>query len=82
MQVDKARQRLIQIDADALKAIRSKQAARMVLSKEAEMVKNLVAEGLLTTKNAEEFLEQITNDTANIERERNLMHRYSTPGLS
>jgi polyhydroxyalkanoate synthesis regulator phasin len=48
----------------------------MVLSKEAEMVKNLVAEGLLTPKNAEEFLEQIINDTANIERERNRMHRY------
>lgn len=60
---------------ETVSAIRSKQAARMVLAKEAEIVKNLVSEGLLTPQYAEAFLEEISHDTARIERERDLMYR-------
>lgn len=56
-------------------AIRSKQAARLVLAKEAEMVRNMVQEGLLTPHHAEEFLEEISHDTQRIEQERNRMYR-------
>jgi polyhydroxyalkanoate synthesis regulator phasin len=63
------------MDKETVAGIRSKQAARMVLAKEAEMVKNLVAEGLLTSKNAEEFIEEISEDTHRIEKERNRLYR-------
>jgi hypothetical protein len=63
------------MDSEDVAAIRSKQAARMVLAKEAEMVKSLVDEGLLTPKNAEEFLENISRDTRKIEKGRNKMYR-------
>lgn len=61
---------------ETVTAIRRKQAARMVLAKEAEIVKNLVSEGLLTPQYAEEFLEEISHDTSQIEREREQMYRY------
>jgi polyhydroxyalkanoate synthesis regulator phasin len=64
------------MDKETVAGIRSKQAARMVLAKEAEMVKNLVAEGLLTSKNAEEFIEEISEDTHRIEKERNRLYRW------
>ena len=73
--MEEAKQRLQQMDTETVSAIRSKQAARMVLSKEAEMVKNLVNEGLLTPKYAQEFLEEISEDTSQIEKERNMMYR-------
>jgi polyhydroxyalkanoate synthesis regulator phasin len=63
------------MDHGAITAIRSKQAARMVLAKEAEMIKNLVNEGLLTTRHAEQFLEEISNDTHRIEKNRNKLYR-------
>lgn len=63
------------MDPEAVAGIRAKQAARMVLAKEAEMVKNLVSEGLLTAKHAEEFLEEISRDTHRIEKERNRLYR-------
>ncbi len=73
--MEEAKQRLQQMDLETVSAIRSKQAARMVLSKEAEMVKNLVNEGLLTPKYAQEFFEEISEDTSQIEKERNMMYR-------
>lgn len=72
--VEKAKRRLSSMSSDTVAAIRSKQAARMVLAKEAELVKNLVQEGLLTKGHAEEFLEEITDDTAKIEEKRNRMY--------
>jgi polyhydroxyalkanoate synthesis regulator phasin len=47
----------------------------LVLAKEAEMVKSMVQEGLITSNHAEEFLEEIGSDTARIEKERNRMYR-------
>lgn len=76
--VEEAKQRLQHMDLETVSAIRSKQAARMVLSKEAEMVKNLVNEGLLTPKYAQEFFEEISEDTSQIEKERNMMYREHT----
>lgn len=73
--VSKAKQRLNEMSAETINAIRSKQAARLVLAKEAEMVKAMVQEGLLTSHHAEEFLEEISHDTQRIEKERNLMYK-------
>lgn len=64
------------MDSETVTGIRSKQAARMVLAKEAEMVKSLVEEGLLTPKHAEEFLEEISYDTGKIEKDRNKLYKY------
>jgi polyhydroxyalkanoate synthesis regulator phasin len=47
----------------------------MILAKEAQLVKSLVEEGLLTPKHAEEFLEEISKDTHRIEKERNQLHK-------
>jgi len=63
------------MSTDTVAAIRSKQAARLVLAKEAEMVRNMTEEGLLTSKYAEEFLDEIEKDTRSIERQRNKMYR-------
>eukprot|EP01038_Epipyxis_sp_PR26KG_P010392 gene10392-13958_t len=73
--VMRAKQRLENMPAQSVSAIRSKQAARIVLAKEADMVKNMVQEGLLTNSHAEEFLDEIRHDTDQIERKRNKMHR-------
>lgn len=73
--VERAKRVLSEMDPEAVAGIRAKQAARMVLAKEAEMVKNLVSEGLLTAKHAEEFLEEISRDTHRIEKERNRLYR-------
>jgi polyhydroxyalkanoate synthesis regulator phasin len=70
-----AKLRLEAMSVDTITAIRSKQAARLVLAKEAELVKTMVREGLITSNYAEEFLDEIGSDTARIEKERNLMHR-------
>lgn len=59
-------------------AIKSKQAARLVLAKQAELVKHMVSEGLLTTRHAEIFLEEISQDTQRIEQERNRMYNQLT----
>ena len=48
-----------------------------MLAKEAEMVKSMMQEGLITNNHAEEFLEEIGEDTARIEKERNRMYRYA-----
>jgi polyhydroxyalkanoate synthesis regulator phasin len=73
--VEKARRMLLAMNAETVSAIRSKQAARLVLAKEAEIVKNMVNEGLLTPQHAEEFLEEISKDTERIEKERNRMYK-------
>lgn len=52
--VQLAKRRLAAMPADTVAAIRSKQAARMLLAKQAELVRNMVQEGLLTPKHAEE----------------------------
>ena len=68
---------LDRIPTDTITAIRSKQISRTILAKEAEMVKHMVHEGLLTSKHAEEFLEIITQDATKIENQRNKMYRYA-----
>lgn len=61
---------LAQIPQDTIAAIRSKQVAQTLLSKQAEVVKDMVREGLLATKHAEQFLEEISEDASNIETDR------------
>ncbi len=69
-----AKKQLNKINETTVAAIRSKQAARLVLSKEAEMVKTMVHEGLLSSQHAEEFLEEIGRDTERIEYDRSRMY--------
>jgi hypothetical protein len=73
--VAKAQQRLDSIAKSTVTAIRCKQAASSLLSKEAHIVHNMMSEGLLTEEHAEEFLSEITDDAARIEWERNIMYR-------
>eukprot|EP01031_Cornospumella_fuschlensis_P033524 gene33524-40559_t len=73
--VEIAKARLAQINLETVAAIRSKQAARLVLSRQADLVKTMMNEGLLTAAHAEEFLAEITRDTQRIEKERYRMYK-------
>lgn len=55
--------------------IRTKQAARALLSKEVELIKHMVEEGLLSEKHAEQFLQEISDDAAKIEKQRKALYR-------
>lgn len=61
---------------DTVAKIRAKQAAALVLTKQAELIKTMVSEGLLTTLHAEEFLEEISNDLQRMDKDRNKMYWY------
>lgn len=63
------------MNAETVAAIRTKQAAALILNKEAEMVKNMVNEGLLIPSDAEEILELISKDMLKIDKKRNQMYR-------
>ena len=52
--VEVAKRRLEAMSARTVAAIKAKQSARMVLSKQADLVKEMVKEGLLSEKHAEE----------------------------
>lgn len=41
---------------------------------QAELIKNMVDEGLLTTQHAEQFLEEIGNDLQKMDKDRNKMY--------
>lgn len=60
---------------ETIHMIRLKQISRIVLAKEAEMITKMVNEGLLTTKAADIFFEEIHEDVEAIEKERNSMYR-------
>lgn len=77
-QVAKAREKLREMNSETVAAIKSKQVARVVLAKQAELVQQMVHEGLLTPNYAEDFLEEISHDTQRIEKERNRMYRQHT----
>jgi NhaP-type Na+/H+ or K+/H+ antiporter/polyhydroxyalkanoate synthesis regulator phasin len=68
--VNRARKRLNEIPKVIVKDIRARQVSRMVLAKEAELVKNMVEEGLLSSAHATVFMEEIRNDVRNIEDDR------------
>ena len=74
MQVAGARKLLNDMNADTVAKIRAKQAAALVLTKQAELIKNMVSEGLLTPQHAEEFLTEISNDLQRMEKDRNKMY--------
>ena len=57
LQVTIARRRLENINPETVAAIRTKQAAALMLTKQADAVKDMVHEGLLTTQDAEEIIE-------------------------
>lgn len=62
------------MNADTVAKIRAKQAAALVLTKQAELIKNMVSEGLLTPQHAEEFLMEISDDLQRMEKDRNKMY--------
>lgn len=69
-----ARRRLENINPETVAAIRTKQAAALILAKQAEEVKDMVQEGLLTVKDAEAIIQDINRDMAGIEQKRNRMY--------
>eukprot|EP00981_Chlorochromonas_danica_P005774 scaffold1190_cov187-Ochromonas_danica.AAC.6 len=73
--VCEAKAYLTNMNTETLGAIKAKQVARVVLAKQAELVQQMVHEGLLPSKYAEEFLSEISHDTQRIEKERNRMYR-------
>ncbi len=56
-------------------AIRTKQAAALILTKQADAVKAMVHEGLLTTKDADSIIDDINRDMQGIDRKRNRMYQ-------
>ena len=74
VQVAGARKLLNDMNADTVAKIRAKQAAALVLTKQAELIKNMVSEGLLTPQHAEEFLMEISDDLQRMEKDRNKMY--------
>ena len=76
LQVAAASARLASFDATEVTEIRSKQAARMLLAKEADIVRTLLSEGVITIKHAEDMLSAIADNTARLEKERNQLYRW------
>jgi hypothetical protein len=75
LQVTIARRRLENINPVTVAAIRTKQAAALILTKEADMVNDMVHEGLLNSKDADEIIATINLDMGGIERKRNKMYQ-------
>lgn len=73
--VANAKQMLDAMNPETISQIKSKQAARTILAKQADIVKHMLQEGLLSPKHAEEFLTEISEDAAQIEKKRNQMYR-------
>jgi len=69
-----ARRRLENINPETVAAIRTKQAAALILTKQADHVKGMVHEGLLTPKDAEEIIDGINKDMQGIDKKRNRMY--------
>jgi NhaP-type Na+/H+ or K+/H+ antiporter len=70
-----AKQMLDAMSPTTLSQIKSKQAARTILAKQADIVKHMLQEGLLSPKHAEEFITEISEDAVKIEKKRNQMYR-------
>ena len=66
-----AREMLNRIHPDTVAMIRSMQASRLLLARQTEVVQHMAGEGLLTAADAEEFLDEIVQDTQRIESDRN-----------
>ena len=62
------------INPDTVAAIRTKQAGALILTRQADTVKEMVQEGLITQKDAEEIIHVINSDMQGINRKRNLMY--------
>lgn len=63
------------MNMETVAAIRTKQAAAMILNTGAELVKDMEHQGLLATKDAQALLETISTDMAKIEKKRSLMYK-------
>jgi sodium/hydrogen exchanger 10/11 len=73
--VAKARVQLAMIESDTILEIRAKQAAMTVLAREAELVKTMTEEGLLSDSQAEVLLEEITEDRHLLEQNQDNIFR-------
>lgn len=69
-----ARRRLEDINPDTVAAIRTKQAGALILTRQADEVKDMVQEGLITQKDAEDIIHVINSDMQGINQKRNLMY--------
>ncbi len=66
----KAKELLREIPPATVDAMQSKQVSMTILAKETEMIKNMMNEGLLSSKRAQMFLNLIIDDTVKVERSR------------
>ncbi|KAJ1435051.1 Sodium/hydrogen exchanger family-domain-containing protein [Ochromonadaceae sp. CCMP2298] len=73
--VEDARRRLEAMNHGTIAAIKTKQAAYLVLIQQADMVKSMVSQGLLSPNDAEGIIEQITKDMAGVKAKRKKMYR-------
>eukprot|EP00600_Ochromonadales_sp_CCMP1393_P013571 CAMPEP_0174997430 /NCGR_PEP_ID=MMETSP0005-20121125/949_1 /TAXON_ID=420556 /ORGANISM="Ochromonas sp., Strain CCMP1393" /LENGTH=926 /DNA_ID=CAMNT_0016251955 /DNA_START=109 /DNA_END=2891 /DNA_ORIENTATION=+ len=73
--VELAKARLAAVNPETIGAIRTKQAAALILNQEADMVGSMVKQGLLTRRDAEDIIEHINRDMAAIELKRTKMYR-------
>lgn len=69
-----AKRRLENINPETVAAIRTKQAGALVLTRQADAVRDMVQEGLITQKDAEEIVRVINSDMQGINHKRNLMY--------
>ncbi len=81
-QVKMARRRLEDINPDTVAAIRTKQAGALILTRQADEVKDMVQEGLITQKDAEDIIHVINSDMQGINQKRNLMYMQYGATLS
>eukprot|EP00600_Ochromonadales_sp_CCMP1393_P001641 CAMPEP_0174982048 /NCGR_PEP_ID=MMETSP0004_2-20121128/16250_1 /TAXON_ID=420556 /ORGANISM="Ochromonas sp., Strain CCMP1393" /LENGTH=1017 /DNA_ID=CAMNT_0016233903 /DNA_START=17 /DNA_END=3070 /DNA_ORIENTATION=- len=72
--VEMARNMLDAMSPETVTQIRAKQAAALVLNKQAEMVKHMVSEGVLSSNHAESILEEVSEDLSRLENSQNTMY--------
>lgn len=68
--VEEARQMLAQMNQTIVTKINARQAARVVLNRQAGFLREMIQEGLLKPNDAEEFFAMIRDDNARINREK------------
>ena len=73
--VSRAKQLLAEINADQMRGIVEKQAARFILEKQTEFVNEMLQKGMLTCSDAQLFFKEISRDVKRIEKARLEMDR-------
>jgi hypothetical protein len=76
LKVREAREMLMAIDPDVVTSIVSQQTARIILARQTNHVVEMVEEGLLQPKAADEFFDIIRNDILRLDEAKVNVFRY------